>query len=37
MRGKESRQQQQMSMLFQMAITEMMTYWGVRKPPNDNP
>lgn len=35
MRWKESRQQEQLLMVFQMAITGMMTYWGAKKPPHD--
>ena len=36
MRRKESRQQEQLSMVMQMAFTGMMVYLGAKKPPHDH-
>jgi hypothetical protein len=31
----ESRQQEQMSMVFQLVLTGMMSYWGMKRPHDD--
>jgi hypothetical protein len=36
MRRKESRQQEQLSMVMQMALTGMMVYLGAKQPPHDH-
>jgi hypothetical protein len=35
MRRKESRQQEQMSMAFQLVLTGLMAYLGMKKDPDD--
>jgi hypothetical protein len=35
MQKKESRQQEQMSMAFQLVLTGMMSYWGMKRHHDD--